>query len=96
MKITIRDLFIIGMFVMSAGGAAAQSSSGVNINWGLLKTPDHAGDYARAYQQGQRVEAGRGSGEMASAEPFKAPRSRFTLHRSGGAGRHERQRRGAS
>jgi hypothetical protein len=45
---------------------------GVNIDWGLLKQPDYAGDYANAFQVGR---------QMAQAHPVPASVNAFTAGR---------------
>ena len=60
-------LVAIGVFVLSASGAAGQEGGGY-IDWGMLKTPDPAGAYTRGYELGQRMAADRAAQARADAE----------------------------
>jgi hypothetical protein len=52
---------------------------GVNIDWGLLKSPDYVGDYANAFQVGRQIAGQKGEAAVnafgAGAPPPVAPAS---------------------
>jgi len=60
-------LVAMGALALSAGGVAGQDGGG-RIDWGLLKTPDPVGAYAKGYQLGQRMAADRAAQARADAE----------------------------
>jgi hypothetical protein len=96
MKFTRANFCILGVFAVCATGVGAQAQSGVDINWGLLRTPDYAGDYARAYQQGQRVAAERAPREEANAGPRDPRKSILTFRKMESKRRTGRKRRDES
>jgi len=46
---------------------------GVNIDWGLLKTPDYVGDYANAFQVGRTMAQQQGAPASVNAFTLGAP-----------------------
>ena len=57
----------VAAFALAAGSSIAQERFG-GLDWGLLKTPDFAGDYVRGYEQGQRLAADRAAAQAAQAK----------------------------